>query len=243
MDSPTGRTLELLALLQTGRAWSVPELAVRLRVSERTVRRDAQRLRGLGYDVSSRPGPGGAYRLRPSMRIPPMLLSADEISTLITSLLILEAWAPDDASVSAARIKLEQALTPTLRRRATATALSTHILHQGPAPVDWTLIGVLADAVSDGARVRFRYTDLDGRSSHRTVEPYRHVLHQRQWYIVAYDIDRADWRLFRMDRMSDLRSVAGRHQPREFPFDSIETWLTTDFGRAGRTSPRRPRSP
>ena len=198
------------------------------------MRRDVQRLRELGYDVHSPPGPGAGYRLRPSMRIPPLLLSADEISTIITSLLVLEAWAPDDASVSAARSKLEQVLPPGLRRRAAATALSTQILHRDQIPVDWTLVGALADAVATGARVRFEYTDQHGRRSHRTVEPYRHLLRHRHWYVIAYDNDRDDWRLFRLDRMHAVTTVPGSHQPREFPFESIEAWLASNFGKSGR---------
>ncbi|WP_416903445.1 helix-turn-helix transcriptional regulator [Micromonospora echinospora] len=232
MDSPSNRSLQLLALLRTGRERSTGDLAAHLQVSERTVRRDARRLRDLGYDVTSRPGPGAGYSLRPSMKIPPLLLSADEISAIITSLLVLEALAPDDASVSAARAKLEQSLPPGLRRRAAATALSTQVLHQDPAPVDWALIGVLADAVATGTRLRFDYTDQHGCRSHRTVEPYRHLLRQRHWYVIAYDTGQADWRLFRLDRMQGVARASGPHQPREFPFNSIESWLASDFAKS-----------
>ncbi|GAA4015943.1 hypothetical protein GCM10022384_69090 [Streptomyces marokkonensis] len=231
VDTPSTRTLRLLSLLQTGREWNTSALAARLQVSERTVRRDAQRLRSLGYDVQSRPGPGAGYRLRPSTKIPPLLLSPDEVSTIITSLLVLEAWAPGDPSVTAARSKLEQILPPTLRRRAAATAISTQILHEDPAPVDWALVGTLADAVATGASIRFDYVDQDGRHSQRTVEPYRHLLRQRHWYLVAYDTRREDWRLFRLDRMQAATIIPGSHHPRNFPFDSIELWLASNFGK------------
>lgn len=235
MQTPATRTLQLLALLQSGREWSAADLAAQLRVSERTVRRDAQRLRDLGYDVVARPGPGGAYRLRPGVRIPPLLLDADDISTIIVSLLLREARSPGDPSVTTARLKLEQALTPELRRRAAATALSTHIvLPDGPpTTVDGAVIGTIADAVATGGRLRFEYRDRHDRASCRTVQPHRHVLREHRWYIVAYDIDRAAWRLFRMDRMRDVTRLPGRYQPRDFPFDSIESWLATDFGRSG----------
>jgi predicted DNA-binding transcriptional regulator YafY len=237
MESPSTRSLQLLALLQSGREWTVRELAIQLRVSERTARRDAMRLRDLGYDVRSRPGPGGAYQLRPSMKIPPLLLSPDEVSTIITSLLVLESWAPDDTSVAAARAKLEQVLPPSLRQRAAATALSTQILIKTPAPVDWELIGTLADAVATGARLRFVYTDQDCRESRRTVEPYRHILRQQHWYLIGYDLDRDGWRLFRLDRVQTPIAISGPHQLHEFPFKSIEHWLTSNFGSSSPSPP------
>lgn len=233
VESPSNRTLHLLSLLQTGGKWNVDDLAARLETSRRTVRRDAQRLRDLGYDVRSRPGPGAAYRLHPSTKIPPLLLDADEVATIITGLLVLETWTPDDPAASVARAKLEQTLPPALRRRAAATALSTQILQTDPAPVDFTLVGTLSDAVAHSSRVAFDYTDQHGRETRRTVEPYRHFLRQRQWYVVAYDVDREDWRLFRLDRMREARMLPGVHAGREFPFDSIEGWLTNDFGRSG----------
>ncbi|MFJ4172728.1 helix-turn-helix transcriptional regulator [Microbacterium sp. NPDC089696] len=231
VDSPSNRALHLLSLLQTGGEWSSDELAERLDASPRTVRRDAQRLRDLGYDVRSRPGPGAAYRLHPGTKIPPLLLDADEVTTIITALLVLETWTPDDPAASVARAKLEQTLPPALRRRAASTALATQILQAGPAPVDFALVGTLSDAVAQGARVAFDYTDQHGRETQRVVEPYRHFLRQRQWYVVGYDIDRDDWRLFRLDRMRSATVLPGVHASREFLFPSIEAWLTSDFGR------------
>lgn len=231
METPTNRTLQLLALLQTGGEWSVPDLAARMEVSPRTVRRDAQRLRELGYDVHSRPGPGAGYRLRPGTRIPPLLLEADEVTTIITSLLVLEAWNPDDPSAAVARTKLEQTLPPALRRRAAATALSTQILQPPSTPADWVLVGTLADAVAQGGRVAFEYTDQHGRRTTRTIDPYRHVLRKGHWYVVGFDVDRNDWRLFRLDRMREARTLAGTYTPRDFPATSVEAWLASDFGR------------
>ena len=210
-----------------------------MQVSERTVRRDVQRLRDLGYDVRSRPGPGAEYRLEPGLKIPPLELDGDEITTIITSLLVLEAWDPADAAASTTRLKLERLLPESLRRRAAATALSMQVLHVEAAPVDWSLMGVIADAVADGGRIRFRYTDQHGTGSERTVQPFRHLLRDRWWYLVAFDLDRDDWRLFRLDRVADVETVPGTYRLREFPFDSIERWLSTDFGR--QASVERPR--
>ena len=232
MDTPSNRTLRLLSLLQTGGEWRVPELAARLEVSARTVRRDAQRLRDLGYDVHSRPGPGAAYRLRPGTRIPPLLLDADEVTTIITALLVLETGDPDDPAPAVARAKLEQTLPPALRRRAAATALSTQILQPETAAVDWALVGTLADAVAQGSRLTFDYTDQHGLETQRVIEPHRHFLRQSHWYVVGFDVDRDDWRLFRLDRIRSARTLPGTHAGHEFPFASIEAWLASDFGRA-----------
>lgn len=233
MDAPSNRTLLLLSLLQSGGEWSVPALAERLAVSPRTVRRDAHRLRDLGYDVRSRPGPGAGYRLRPGTRIPPLLLDADEVTAIVTGLLVLEAWSPDDDPGAAViRGKLEQVLPAALRRRAAATAMSTQILRADPAPTDWAMIGTLADAVAQGGRITFAYTDQHERASQRLVAPHRHVLRGGHWYLVGFDVDRDDWRLFRLDRIRDTHPVPGSFAAHPFPFASVEDWLTSDFGRS-----------
>ncbi|GGU06534.1 helix-turn-helix transcriptional regulator [Streptomyces violascens] len=240
---PTLRTLTMLTLLQSGGEWTAADLAERLGASIRTVRRDAQRLRRLGYTVEARPGPGSAYRLSPGVKVPPMLFSADEITALVAGLHLIRAWLPDDAVAPSALLKLDQILPRPLRRRAAATDLATEVLQQPGAVVAAATVGVIADAVAADGRLRFRYVDQHGRPSTRLVEPHRHCLRAGQWYLVAFDVDRDDWRLFRLDRISGISSVAGAHRPHEFPDESIEHWLTTDFGRAvGRRSPAAPES-
>lgn len=229
VESPSTRSLQVLALLQSGREWTLREVAHRLGVSDRTVRRDVRRLRGLGYDVHSSPGPGGAYRLRPGVKIPPLLLDADEVSTIVTGLLVLESFAPGDTTAAAARSKLEQVLPPHLRRRAAATALATQVLGAEPVRADWPCVGVLAEAIAAGERARFDYTDQRGRESERLVEPYRSVLRRGHWYLVAYDLDRDDWRVFRLDRIREPVAVPGQRAAHRFPWASIEDWLTSDF--------------
>lgn len=225
------RTLHLLALLQNGGDWPTAALARRLEVSERTVRRDAQRLRDLGYDVRARPGPGAGYRFHPGVKIPPLLFSEDEISAMVTGLSILGAWTQDEPTVNATLAKLDQVLPHKLRRRAAATASATRVLQRPTAVIDGVMIGVIADAVAADARIQFGYTDQRGRQSTRTVEPFRHVLRQGRWYLVGFDLNRDDWRLFCLDRIQELQTLPGTFRPHDFPDHSLERWLTTDFGR------------
>lgn len=234
---PTTRTLALLTLLQSGGEWTAADLAERLGTSTRTVRRDAQRLRRLGYAVEARPGPGSTYRLRPGVRVPPLLFTADEITALVAGLHLIRAWLPEEAVASSALLKLDQVLPRPLRRRAAATDLATEVLQQPEAVVAAATVGVIADAVAEGGRLRFRYTDQHDRRSTRLVEPYRHFLRAGAWYLVAFDVDRDDWRTFRLDRIADITRVAGGFPPRPFPDTSIEHWLTTDFGRATERPP------
>ncbi|MFH8980876.1 helix-turn-helix transcriptional regulator [Streptomyces varsoviensis] len=236
---PTIRTLTLLTLLQSGGEWTAAELAERLGTSARTVRRDAQRLRRLGYTVEARPGPGSAYRLRPGVKIPPLLFTADEITALVAGLRLIRAWLPQETVASSALLKLDQVLPRPLRRRAAATDLATEVLQQPGAAVEAATVGVLADAVAGDGRVRFHYVDQHDRPSVRLVEPYRHFLRAGQWYLVAFDVDRDDWRTFRLDRITDISAVEGVYEPHEFPDESIEHWLTTDFGRAPESPPGR----
>ncbi|MGW3012063.1 helix-turn-helix transcriptional regulator [Streptomyces sp. NPDC001219] len=229
---PAIRTLTLLTLLQSGGEWTAADLAERLGTSVRTVRRDVQRLRRLGYQVEARPGPGSGYRLRPGVKVPPLLFTPDEITALVAGLHLIRAWLPDAAVASSALLKLDQVLPRPLRRRAAATDLATEVLQQPGAVVAAATVGVIADAVAGDGRLRFRYTDQHGGTSTRLVEPYRHFLRAGQWYLVAFDVDRDDWRTFRLDRITDISPVAGTYRPRAFPDESIEHWLTTDFGRA-----------
>lgn len=235
---PTTRTLTLLTLLKSGGEWTAADLAERLGASVRTVRRDAQRLRRLGYTVEARPGPGSAYRLSPGVKVPPLLFTADEVTALVAGLHLIRAWLPEDPVASSALLKLDQVLPRPLRRRAAATDLATEVLQQPGAVVAAATVGVIADAVAEGGRLRFRYVDQHGRPSTRLVEPYRHFLRAGQWYLVAFDADRDDWRTFRLDRITEITPVPGTYQLHEFPDASIEHWLTTDFGRATARSSR-----
>jgi predicted DNA-binding transcriptional regulator YafY len=226
---PTARALTLLSLLQSRPQWAATELAVRLGTSVRTVRRDAHRLRRLGYTIQARPGPGSTYQLVPGLSIPPLLFTSEEVTAIVTGLRLIHTRLHDDASAGALA-KLDQVLPINLRRRAAATDLATEVLDDaGPATA--AAIGAVADAVADDGRIRFMYVDQRGRSSTRLVEPYRHVLRAGRWYLVGYDVDRDEWRTFLFDRVTEVERVRGNYQGHDFPHESIGRWLATDFGR------------
>ena len=205
----SARLLRLLSLLQARPEWSGPELADRLGVTTRTVRRDVDRLRHLGYPVDSAPGPtGGGYRLGAGGALPPLLLDDDEAVAITVGLQGgATAAGLDDAAASALR-KLDQVLPPRLRQRVAALAATTVPLATTPAAaVDADTLVTLAQACRGSVRVRFTYTDGGRRRSERTAEPHRLVHTGRRWYLVARDVRRDDWRTFRVDRITDPQAT------------------------------------
>lgn len=223
MAATTSRTLELLSLLQSHRHWSARDLVDRLGVSERTLRRDVERLRELGYGVESTRGAAGGYRLQAGTGLPPLLLT-DEEGVAIAVGLRSQATAGlrgAEHTTLSALAKIEQVLPPALRRR--IGALTTHATVDAgrrgasarPVPeVDTELLGALALACRDAERLRFQYTDAAGESSSRVVEPYRLVPVARRWYLLAWDRQREDWRTFRLDRIADVFETRLRFAPR-----------------------------
>lgn len=209
-DTP-GRMLELLSLLQSRPSWSGTELAERLEVTERTVRRDIERLRMLGYPVEATPGRYGGYELGRGGRLPPLLLSDDEavaVAIGLRSAVDGSVTGMEESAVSTLA-KLDQILPAHLARRVRAVHESTtSMLWSGQRPtVDAAHLVLLANACSAQERVRFSYTDKKGSPSERLVEPLRLVRSGWRWYLVARDIDRRDWRTFRLDRLRDPESV------------------------------------
>lgn len=206
MSDTTSRTLELLSLLLSHRHWSCRELAERLAVSERTLRRDIDRLRELGYEIDASRGAIGGYRLTAGTGLPPLLLTDDEGVAIAIGLRSQTASGLRDSehTTLSALAKIEQVLPPALRRR--IDALQSHMSvapGQGPA-VDPELLGLLALSCRDSERIRFSYTDARGAESTRSAEPHMLVPRGRRWYLVAWDRDRAAWRTFRLDRISSL---------------------------------------
>jgi predicted DNA-binding transcriptional regulator YafY len=230
MTDPTSRVLQLLSLLQTHRFWPGPELAGRLEVSHRTLRRDIDRLRMLGYPVDATPGLAGGYRLAAGTHMPPLLLDDDEAVAIAVGL-----RAAAGASVSGieetsvrAMAKLEQILPDRLRRR--VAAVHAHVVplrwSENPGPmVDAEDLALLAAACRDHEEVRFEYERRDGEASRRLVQPHQLVSAGRRWYLVAWDVRRYDWRTFRVDRLSDARSAGARFAPRRLPTEDAAAFV------------------
>ncbi|MGI5131950.1 helix-turn-helix transcriptional regulator [Pseudonocardia sp. CA-107938] len=222
MRETSVRLLRLLALLQARREWSGAELARRLEVSTRTVRTDMERLRELGYEVTSRTGTAGGYRLAAGTAVPPLLLDDEEA---IAVGLTLRAGASGsitgiEETALRALAKLERTLPKRLRPRLDALRTAT-VTHTGGGPtVDAETLTVLAGACRDHERLRFAYTDHDGASSPRSVEPHRLVYTGRRWYLLAWDRDRDDWRTFRADRITPHLPTGPRFVPRDPPEDA-----------------------
>ncbi len=215
----SSRLLELLSLLQARRDWPGAELAGRLEVSPRTIRRDVDRLRDLGYPVESVSGPAGGYRLRAGTAMPPLLL--DEVAAIAIAVgLRTAAQAPvagiEETSVRAL-VKLEQVLPAHLRRRVSALGDATATLPGAGPRIDPQGLTAIASACRDREPLRFAYRGRDGERSRRLVEPHSLVNLGRRWYLVAWDRDRLDWRTFRVDRLSSPTPAGGRFEPRSLP--------------------------
>ena len=208
MTTAAARVLQLLSLLQARRNWSGAELAERLGVDVRTVRRDANRLRDLGYVIESSPGAGGGYRLAAGSRTPPILFSDQEAITVALALGVAAASLGNlsDAALSVLA-KLEQLLPARLRRRWGSLSAVTVSLGSSLAMPDVGLLATLASACRDERVVSFRYADRSGRHSLREVEPMRLAHTGRVWYLIAWDRGRADWRTFRIDRIDGQHGV------------------------------------
>ncbi|MEU4128536.1 helix-turn-helix transcriptional regulator [Streptomyces wuyuanensis] len=218
-DTPA-RLLNLLSLLQTPREWPGSELAERLQVSPRTIRRDIDRLRELGYPVEATKGAVGGYRLVAGAAMPPLLLDDEEAVAIAVGLRAGAGHAiegVEEASVRALA-KLEQVLPSRLRRRVSSLQNATIPLTRGDgATVDPRTLTALAAAVTGRERLRFGYRSGEGAESKRLVEPYRLVSTGRRWYLLAYDLGREDWRTFRVDRVRDPFATGARFTPRELP--------------------------
>jgi predicted DNA-binding transcriptional regulator YafY len=237
--NPTGRALQLLSLLQTHRLWPSAQLAEHLGVTGRTVRRDVDRLRSLGYPVDATPGTNGGYRLAAGAHLPPLVLDDDEAVAVALGLrsAATAAIGGIDETALRALAKIEQLLPDRLRRR--VSALHSNVVElrwSGPDDdVDPDALGVLAIACRDREQVRFDYRRRDGEHSERVVEPHRLVTAERRWYLVAYDLRRDDWRTFRVDRLSGAALAGGRCTPREIPGGDAGAFLTASIAAIPRT--------
>ncbi|MDX3688167.1 MULTISPECIES: YafY family protein [unclassified Streptomyces] len=234
-DTPA-RLLKLLSLLQTPREWPGTELAGRLDVTPRTIRRDIDRLRDLGYPVEATRGSVGGYRLVAGSAMPPLLLDDEEAVAIAVGLRAGAGHAiegVDEASVRALA-KLEQVLPSRLRHRVSSLQNATVPLTRGDgSTIDPRTLTAIASAVTGRERLRFAYRSGDGTASQRQAEPYRLVSTGSRWYLVAYDLGREDWRTFRVDRVSDPFATGSRFTPRELPTGSGDAaeFLTRSMAR------------
>jgi predicted DNA-binding transcriptional regulator YafY len=222
MANTSSRALRLLSLLQNHRFWPGGELAGRLGVSPRTLRRDVDRLRELGYPVTAHPGVDGGYQLAPGAALPPLVLDDDEAVAVVASLRLAAAGAVTEAAARTLA-KITQVMPARLRRRAEAVAAMTESAswdpaRAGQAAIDTDVVAGAALACRDAERIRFGYVAANGERTERHVEPHRLVVLDRRWYLVGYDLNRNDWRSFRLDRVAGPPQPTGaRFRPRALP--------------------------
>ncbi|MEU6810728.1 YafY family protein [Streptomyces sp. NPDC046831] len=230
MLETSARLLRLLSLLQAHREWSGSELAARLGVTARTVRRDVDRLRELGYPVNASPGTGGGYQLGAGAELPPLLLDDDEAVAVAVGLRTAAGQGIEGIGETSVRAlaKLEQVLPGRLRRRVGALNAFTVPMLRGPQPstVDPAVLTELAHLCRDAERLRLEYRSHDGTVTRRTVEPHRLVCTERRWYLVAWDLDRDDWRTFRVDRITPTPPHGPRFTPRTPPADDLAAYVS-----------------
>lgn len=228
MLETSARLLRLLSLFQAQRYWSGAELSERLNVTARTLRRDVERLRSLGYPVNSTTGTAGGYQLGAGAQLPPLLLDDEEAVAVAVGLRTAASGTVtgiEEASVRALA-KLEQVLPSRLRRRVAAlNSAIVPLIPPGPT-VDAGTLAVIASACRDQEELRFPYTSRDGTTSARQTEPHRLVQTGRRWYLAAWDLDRNDWRTFRVDRIQAKLTTGARFTPRRPPEGGFAAYVS-----------------
>jgi len=237
MNETSARLLRLLSLLQMRREWTGLELADRLGVSPRTVRKDIDRLRQLGYPVEATRGSAGGYRLGAGAQMPPLLLDDDEAVATVIGLTAASSRGiagVEEASLRALT-KLEQVLPARLRRRVDALrSFALRVSIDGESPgANAETVQLLANACRDHEKQRISYQRHDGTATRRIIEPHRLVNWGRRWYLVAWDEDRADWRTFRVDRIAKTEPTGVRFRERELPAADITSYIAGSVARAG----------
>ncbi|WP_458793881.1 helix-turn-helix transcriptional regulator [Nocardia farcinica] len=250
MADVTRRLLALLAALQTGRAFAGDELAARLAVSPRTLRRDVERLREYGYPVRTQPGPGGYYRLAAGTTVPPLLFEDDEALATLLGLALLSATGNagagslDDAATRAYG-KVDQFLPKRLRPRAAALRAGLETGALAAPGADAATLGALADAIHQHRVVTFEYAGAEGASSARRVEPHRQIHLRLRWYLLAWDTDRRDWRSSAPTASPGCASASVSSPRARCPPTPESTTCARDSTNTGSVScsPSTPRSP
>ncbi|GAA2159677.1 helix-turn-helix transcriptional regulator [Actinomadura napierensis] len=240
MANTSTRTLRLLSLLQSHRYWPGTELADRLGVSVRTLRRDVDRLRELGYPVEAQRGVDGGYQLAAGAALPPLLIDDEEAVALAVGLQAAAQGPVEGIAEPSVRVlaKIEQVMPARLRRRVEALrAMTVTAGWGGPSrtDVDPAVLTTVALACRDNERLHFTYTAADGRRTDRHAEPHRLVSLGRRWYLVAYDLTRGDWRNLRVDRLTDPQGTGARFRPRTLPVADAAEFVRTRIDSAPRS--------
>ncbi|SSW65639.1 helix-turn-helix transcriptional regulator [Achromobacter agilis] len=219
MLTSSNRLLRLLSLLQTRRHWAGTELAAALAIHPRTLRRDIDKLRELGYPIHASSGVAGGYAFRAGHALPPLLLDDDEALAVALTLRTAATGTIGGIEETALRalVKLEQAMPQRLRRRVDALRSAIVPVPREGAAVDATLLATLAAACRDQMRIGFDYTDGKGLASTRLVEPQGLAHTGYRWYLVAWDPARDDWRTFRIDRIAGAPKIGAHFAPRPPP--------------------------
>lgn len=228
MVGTSARLLRLLSLFQAQRYWGGAELSERLEVTGRTLRRDVDRLRSLGYPVHSTSGIAGGYQLGAGATLPPLLLDDEEAVAVALGLRTAASGSVggiEEASVRAL-LKLEQVLPPRLRNRVAALHGFIVPLETNRLTVDANLLSAIAGACRDHECIRFSYHNRTGAPSMRAVEPHRVVHTGYRWYLVAWDLARKDWRTFRVDRIEGKPKTSTRFKPRKPPEGDFATFVS-----------------
>lgn len=234
MANTSSRTLRLLSLLQTHRYWPGTELADRLEVSVRTLRRDIERLRDLGYPVSAARGVDGGYQLAAGAALPPLVLDDEEAVAIAVGLQAAAQGGVSGIAESSVRAlgKVAAVMPPRLRKRVEALGAVTQPAGWAGGPaVDPRVLTALAEACRAEERIEFSYTAAGGAATERLAEPLRLVSLGRRWYLVAYDLHRHDWRSFRLDRITAPSQTGARFRPRDLPAEDAAAYVLASVGR------------
>jgi predicted DNA-binding transcriptional regulator YafY len=232
MKETSARLLRLLTLLQTRREWSGAELAGRLGVTTRTIRRDVDKLRALDYPVHATSGTAGGYQLGRGAELPPLLLDDDEAVAVAISLRTAAGGGVSGIGDIALRalVKLEQVLPSRLRHRVNGMRVAT--VDTPGNDVSLEVLTAVAAACRDRQRLRFDYSAAYGApESRREAEPHQLVTWGKRWYLVAWDVTRNDWRTFRVDRMRPKVPLGARFTPREIPGEDPAAFVAARFAR------------
>jgi len=234
MLETSARLLRLLSLFQSRRYWAGADLAARLEITARTLRRDVDKLRNLGYPVHSSPGAEGGYQMGAGSDMPPLLLDDDEAVAVFVGLRQASAGGVEGVEEASVRAlaKMEQILPPRLARRVAALQSMVVTPPISGAAVDAKALAVVAAACRDRESLRFRYMDHSGKVSARKVEPYRLVHTGRRWYLVAWDTSREDWRTFRLDRVEGRPAPGDRFPGRPGPAGDLASFATEGYWRS-----------